>query len=516
MPLNAEKLLALQIPEVEHTYGPKDCILYALGLGLGHEPLNRDELAFVYEKNLKVLPTFAVMLGYAAYWLRLPEIGVTWEKVVHGEHGMTLHAPIAPQGTVIGRTRILDVVDKGEGKGALIYSQRDIFDKASGRLLVTLKQTTFCRGDGGFGGAKRDTPAPHALPLRAPDGVVDFATRPEMALIYRLSGDTNALHVDPDFAKAAGFPRPVLHGLATFGVAGHALLKAVCGYDPARLDRHGRTLFGAGLSGRDHPHRVLARRQRGKLPRAGHGTRRGGDRPWPRRGDGMSKRSAHTDDHADIRESVRALCAKFPGEYWRALDRERAYPTEFVRALTEAGYLAALIPEEFGGSGLGISAACAILEEVHASGGNGAACHAQMYTMGTILRHGSAAQKQAYLPKIASGELRLQAFGVTEPTSGTDTLSLRTTARREGNDHYVINGQKIWTSRAEHSDLMLLLARTTPKEQNQDAHRRPVGVPGRHASRAIGQPHHQSDPHHDEPRHHRRCSSTTCACRRTI
>jgi acyl-CoA dehydrogenase len=170
------------------------------------------------------------------------------------------------------------------------------------------------------------------------------------------------------------------------------------------------------------------------------------------------------DEYVDIRESVRALCAKFPGEYWRTLDRERAYPTEFVTALTEAGYLAALIPEEFGGSGLGISAAAAILEEIHASGCNGAACHAQTYTMGTILRHGSAAQKQRYLPKIASGELRLQAFGVTEPTSGTDTLSLRPTARREG-DHYAINGQKIWTSRAEHSDLMLLLARTTLREQ---------------------------------------------------
>jgi len=170
------------------------------------------------------------------------------------------------------------------------------------------------------------------------------------------------------------------------------------------------------------------------------------------------------EDHADIREGVRALCAKFPGEYWRALDRERAYPTEFVAALTEAGYLAGLIPEEYGGSGLSISAAAAIMEEVHASGGNGAACHAQMYIMGTILRHGSDAQKQDYLPKIASGELRLQAFGVTEPTSGTDTLSLRTTARKEGN-HYVINGQKIWTSRAEHSDLMLLLARTTPRDE---------------------------------------------------
>ena len=179
----------------------------------------------------------------------------------------------------------------------------------------------------------------------------------------------------------------------------------------------------------------------------------------------MSKH-AEPDQYADIRESVRALCARFPGEYWRALDRERGYPTAFVKALTEAGYLAALIPEEYGGSGLTVSAAAAIMEEVHAAGGNGAACHAQMYTMGTILRHGSPAQKQAYLPKIASGELRLQAFGVTEPTSGTDTLSLRTTARREG-DHYVINGQKIWTSRAEHSDLMLLLARTTPKEKAQ-------------------------------------------------
>ena len=178
----------------------------------------------------------------------------------------------------------------------------------------------------------------------------------------------------------------------------------------------------------------------------------------------MATKHKHDDEHADIREGVRALCAKFPGEYWRALDRERAYPKDFVAALTEAGYLAALIPEEYGGSGLGLSAAAAILEEVHACGGNGAACHAQMYTMGTILRHGNAEQKATYLPKIAAGESRLQAFGVTEPTSGTDTLSLRTTARKEG-DHYVINGQKLWTSRAEHSDLMLLLARTTPREQ---------------------------------------------------
>jgi acyl-CoA dehydrogenase len=166
----------------------------------------------------------------------------------------------------------------------------------------------------------------------------------------------------------------------------------------------------------------------------------------------------------DIRAAVRALYEQFPGEYWRELDRDRAYPTAFVNALTDAGFLAALIPEEYGGSGLTMSAAAAIMEEIHASGCNGAACHAQMYTMGTLLRHGSPAQKQRYLPDIAAGKLRLQAFGVTEPTSGTDTLSLRTTAVRDG-EHYVVTGQKIWTSRIEYSDLMLLLARTMPRDK---------------------------------------------------
>ena len=170
------------------------------------------------------------------------------------------------------------------------------------------------------------------------------------------------------------------------------------------------------------------------------------------------------DTHPEIREEVKKLCAKFPGEYWRKLDQVRGYPTEFVTALTEAGYLGALVPEEYGGAGLPLSASSAILETIHAEGCNGAACHAQMYIMGTILKHGSEEQKRKYLPKIATGELRLQAFGVTEPTSGTDTTSLRTFAKREG-DHYVVNGQKVWTSRAEHSDLMLLLARTTPRDQ---------------------------------------------------
>ena len=178
----------------------------------------------------------------------------------------------------------------------------------------------------------------------------------------------------------------------------------------------------------------------------------------------------YTEDYfTDIREGVRNICEQFPNTYWQKLDSKRAYPSEFVKALTDSGYLAVLIPEEFGGSGLGLAAATAILEEIHKSGGNAAACHAQMYTMGTILRHGSTKQKSEYLPKIASGELRLQAFGVTEPTSGSDTTRILTKAIREG-DHYIINGQKIWTSRSEYSDLMLLLARTSPREEVTKRH----------------------------------------------
>ncbi len=169
--------------------------------------------------------------------------------------------------------------------------------------------------------------------------------------------------------------------------------------------------------------------------------------------------------YPEIRDAVAKLCAKFPGSYWRELDRKSAYPTAFVEELTRSGWLAALIPETYGGAGLPLSAGAAILEEIHRSGGNAGACHAQMYTMGTLLRHGSDAQKAKYLPGIADGTLRLQAFGVTEPTSGTDTGALRTTARKTG-DSYIINGQKIWTSRAEHSDLMILLARTTPIEDD--------------------------------------------------
>ena len=172
----------------------------------------------------------------------------------------------------------------------------------------------------------------------------------------------------------------------------------------------------------------------------------------------------HEETFADLREGVRKLCARFPGSYWQALDRDRKYPTEFVTTLAQEGWLSVLIPEAYGGSGLGLAAATAVLEEVHRSGCNGGAAHAQMYTMGTLLRHGSDAQKERYLPAIARGDLRLQAFGVTEPTSGTDTTRLKTFARRNG-DRYIVNGQKIWISRAEHSDLMVLLVRTTPREE---------------------------------------------------
>jgi acyl dehydratase len=235
MPIAYEKLLALKIPDVEHTYGPKDCMLYALGVGLGLDPMDEEQLAFVYEKNLKVLPSMAVVLAHPGFWIKDLNTGIDWVKVVAGEHSLVLHRPLKPSGTVLGRSRILDIVDKGAGKGAIIYSERVIDDKATGERVATIVQTTFCRGDGGFGGPPREQRAVHPIPERAPDLFCDLPTRPEMALIYRLSADPNPLHADPATAGAAGFPRPILHGLATFGVCGHALLKTLCGYDPARL-----------------------------------------------------------------------------------------------------------------------------------------------------------------------------------------------------------------------------------------------------------------------------------------
>jgi acyl dehydratase len=235
MPINPDKLLALQILDIEQSYTEKDTILYALGIGLGQDPIDENQLAFVYEKGLKAFPTFANNLGYSPFWLRDLDTGIDFNKVVHGEHSLTLHRPIPVRGHVIGKGRLLDVIDKGPGRGALLLSERLIVDAASGDLIATILQTTFCRGDGGFGGPAREQPAPHPIPNRAPDAVCDLPTRPETALIHRLSGDLNPLHAEPAYAREAGFDRPILHGLATFGVAAHAILKTMCDYDPARL-----------------------------------------------------------------------------------------------------------------------------------------------------------------------------------------------------------------------------------------------------------------------------------------
>jgi acyl dehydratase len=235
MAINYDKLMALKIPPSEQSYREKDVILYALGVGLGHDPTDRAQLDFVYEKNMKVLPTFAAVMGYAGFWTRDLDTGIDWVRIVNGEQGFTLHAPLKPRGTMVGHTRILDVVDKGAGKGALIYTERRITDKQTGTLIATVTQTTFARGDGGFGGPPRPSPPLHQTPERAPDMVCELATRPEAALIYRLTADLNPLHADLDVAKAAGYPRPIYHGLGTFGVVGHAILKSVCDYDPARV-----------------------------------------------------------------------------------------------------------------------------------------------------------------------------------------------------------------------------------------------------------------------------------------
>jgi acyl dehydratase len=230
-----DKLLALKIPSVERTYTARDPIFYALSLGLGQDPVSSDELPFVYEKNTKVLPTFPVVVAQPGMWARELDSGMDWVKIVHGEHDVVMHKPMPVSGTVTSDTRVLDAIDKGPGKGALIISQRTVKDKASGEIYATITQTTFARGDGGFGGPKRPSPVPHAVPERAPDAVCDLPTRPEMALIYRWNADMNPLHADPEIATAAGFPRPILHGLATFGVAGHAILKTMGGYDPSRF-----------------------------------------------------------------------------------------------------------------------------------------------------------------------------------------------------------------------------------------------------------------------------------------
>ncbi|WP_201864413.1 MaoC/PaaZ C-terminal domain-containing protein [Microvirga soli] len=235
MAIDPEKLYALRFPEICHAYTWRDSILYALGTGYGIDPMDERQLRFVDETKLQAVPTMANVLAYPGFWMRDLDTGIDWVKVVHGEHAMRLHRPLAPEGEVVGHTRIVDIVDKGPGKGALVYAEREISDVATGEKIATLLQTVFCRGDGGFGGKSEAPRAPHPIPERAPDQTIDMPTHSQMALVYRLSGDFNLLHSDPAIARKAGYERPILHGLATYGVIGHGLMAALCDYAPERV-----------------------------------------------------------------------------------------------------------------------------------------------------------------------------------------------------------------------------------------------------------------------------------------
>ena len=235
MPIDRDKLFAWPFEEVEQRYDERDTILYALGIGLGAEPTDPRQLRFVYEQGLQALPSMGVILGYPGFWLQNPRSGADWRRLVHGEQSIEILKPLPPAGTVLGMTRVRDVIDKGPDRGALVFTEREVRDKASGELLCRLASTTFLRGDGGFGGPAGPVPAPHPIPDRPAEESCELATLPQAALIYRLSGDRNPLHADPAVAEKGGFPRPILHGLCTFGVAGHALLRTVCDYKPERL-----------------------------------------------------------------------------------------------------------------------------------------------------------------------------------------------------------------------------------------------------------------------------------------
>ena len=239
MKFDYHRLKNWHFPERQHTYTEKDTILYALGLGIGADPLDSKQLQFVYEKKLQAVPTMAVVLGDPGFWMQDAETGVDWVKVLHGEQAVTIHHPLPSAATVIGRSRVRSITDKGAGKGAIVVFETLVSEKSSGTLLATASQAIFCRGNGGYSlqGQPSDAlqTSQHPIPAADPDFTVDIATWPDMALIYRLSADYNPLHVDPEVARAAGFSRPILHGLATFGVAGHAILKTCCDYVPAKL-----------------------------------------------------------------------------------------------------------------------------------------------------------------------------------------------------------------------------------------------------------------------------------------
>ncbi|MES2711740.1 MAG: MaoC/PaaZ C-terminal domain-containing protein [Pseudomonadota bacterium] len=236
MTIDHQTLLNFPIPTIHQTLRWQDTALYNFSIGLGQDPMDKAQLDFVYEPRLKAMPSMAVVLGYPGFWIRDPGTGVDWVKVVHGEQSLILHKPLPAEGELTGVSRVTGIVDRGAGKGAMVYSSREVRD-AAGTLLATLEMTTFARGDGGYGGPSGPIKPPHPEPEGAPEITLDLPTRPEAAIVYRLNGDHNPLHIDPDIAKAAGFERPILHGLCTFGVVCHALMRSLCDYDPARFGR---------------------------------------------------------------------------------------------------------------------------------------------------------------------------------------------------------------------------------------------------------------------------------------
>jgi acyl dehydratase len=233
--IDYEKLIGWDIPEVVQSIARRDTMLYALGVGLGTDPCDADQLKYVYEEGLEALPTMAIVLAYPGPWHAHSDTGITRSHVVHGEQGFVIHKRLPVEGTVVGKTRVTGVVDKGKDKGALVMTACEVREQASGERICTLTSTTFCRADGGFGGPSGPVKTPHAIPEGPPQAVCDLPTLPQAALIYRLSGDYNPLHADPAYAKKAGFNMPILHGRCTFSVAGHAILKSCCGYDARRF-----------------------------------------------------------------------------------------------------------------------------------------------------------------------------------------------------------------------------------------------------------------------------------------
>ena len=233
--IDYDHLMSYKVPEVRQSYGPRDVALYALSIGVGHDPMDEGDLKFVGAGPLTPFPTMPLVMGHPGFWLGRPDTGVDALRLVHGEQWINLHAPLPAEGTVIGTTRVTGLVDKGEGRGALLYSQKELVDAETGTLYATTGQTTFLRGDGGFGGPTGPVTPPHTLPETAPDLVHETRTRPEQALWYRWNGDDNPLHLDPAVAAKAGFERPILHGLCSLGIAAHGLVVRLCEGDPARL-----------------------------------------------------------------------------------------------------------------------------------------------------------------------------------------------------------------------------------------------------------------------------------------